>query len=263
MKLKKLHLFLILLAVLILSSLGIGILENFGVIEGNENLMNSKVSLNSVKNRRAERENQALKKGSKHNPFNNVKFRNLSKDKKPMKFRTLQGVTKSEIPPGDEHLYILKSEVVPPVCPKCPDCPKPKCNNGGKGSCPPCPRPERCPEPAFTCKKVPNYSVSSVDGALPSPMFMSGAGGGAGGMSPIVLNYLLSFHKIIFNLNYYFITFLNISYLFLMSFVYYFGTILIKHFDFFPYNGSVQPFSFSIFLILIFLFPFFNINCTS
>ena len=47
--------------------------------------------------------------------------------------------------------------------------------------CPPCPRPERCPEPAFTCKKVPNYSVSSVDSVLPSPMFMSGGAGGAGG----------------------------------------------------------------------------------
>jgi hypothetical protein len=195
MKLKKLHLFLILLAVLILSSLGIGILENFGVIEGNENLMNSKVSLNSVKNRRAGRENQALKKGSKHNPFNNVKFRNLSKDKKPMKFSDSNGVTKDEIPPGDEHLYILKSEVVPPVCPKCPDCPRPKCNNSnGKGSCPPCPRPERCPEPAFTCKKVPNYSVSSVDGALPSPMFMSGSGGAGGDGSPIpVLNSFAKF----------------------------------------------------------------------
>ena len=42
-------------------------------------------------------------------------------------------------------------------------------------------RPERCPEPAFTCKKVPNYSVSSVDSVLPSPMFMSGGAGGAGG----------------------------------------------------------------------------------
>lgn len=39
------------------------------------------------------------------------------------------GIPKSEIPEGDEHLYILKSEIVPPVCPKCPDvqaCEKPK-----------------------------------------------------------------------------------------------------------------------------------------
>ena len=52
---------------------------------------------------------------------------------------------------GDE--YILKSQVVPPVCPKCPDaasCPRPK-------PCPPCAPCARCPEPAFECKKVPTY----------------------------------------------------------------------------------------------------------
>ena len=32
-----------------------------------------------------------------------------------------QGVSKSQIPAGQEDLYILKSQVVPPVCPKCPD----------------------------------------------------------------------------------------------------------------------------------------------
>ena len=39
--------------------------------------------------------------------------------------------------------YILKSEVVPPVCPKCPDsksCPRQK-------PCQPCPPCARCPEP--------------------------------------------------------------------------------------------------------------------
>jgi hypothetical protein len=48
---------------------------------------------------------------------------------------------------------ILKSQIVPPVCPACPKstaCPREK-------ECPPCPAPKRCPEPDFTCKKVPNY----------------------------------------------------------------------------------------------------------
>ena len=180
MKLQKLHLFLILLAVLLLSSLGIGIMENFGLIEGNQNIMDSSVSLNSVKNRKAGTKNQALEEGGKYNPFNNVKFRELNKGKKEMKFSDSNGITKDEIPAGEEHLYILKSEIVPPVCPKCPDCPKQSVKNVQK-ECPPCPRPERCPEPAFTCKKVPNYSVSSVDSVLPSPMFMSGGAGGAGG----------------------------------------------------------------------------------
>ena len=33
---------------------------------------------------------------------------------------TVQGVPRNQIPQGDEDLYILKSEVVPPVCPACP-----------------------------------------------------------------------------------------------------------------------------------------------
>jgi len=67
-----------------------------------------------------------------------------------------QGVPKGQIPPGQEDLYILKSEVVPPVCPACPAaaavCPR-------QEPCPPCPACARCPEPSFECKKVPNYGV--------------------------------------------------------------------------------------------------------
>ncbi len=74
-----------------------------------------------------------------------------------------QGIPSHQIPTGDEDLYILKSEIVPPVCPACPtfNCPREK-------PCPPCPACERCPEPAFDCKKVPNYNVSNVDEYLPS-----------------------------------------------------------------------------------------------
>lgn len=74
-------------------------------------------------------------------------------------------VRRNDILEGDEDLYILKSEVVPPVCPKCPDvaaCPRQK-------PCPPCPPCARCPEPAFTCKKVPNYT-SRNQSELPLPM---------------------------------------------------------------------------------------------
>ena len=49
---------------------------------------------------------------------------------------------------------ILKTEIVPPVCPKCPEvvntCPKYE-------KPPPCPPCARCPEPKFECKKVPIY----------------------------------------------------------------------------------------------------------
>lgn len=68
-----------------------------------------------------------------------------------------QGIPKSMIPRGQEDLYILKSEIVPPVCPACPAssaCP----TTSKKEKCPPCPACARCPEPSFECKKVPNYS---------------------------------------------------------------------------------------------------------
>jgi hypothetical protein len=87
------------------------------------------------------------------------------------------GVPEDGIPDGDEDLYILKSKIVPPVCPKCPDaraCPRQK-------PCPPCKPCGRCPEPSFECKKVPNYNVlntssypssnnNNVNSILPRPM---------------------------------------------------------------------------------------------
>ena len=75
------------------------------------------------------------------------------------------GVPASQIPRGQEDLYILKSEVVPPVCPACPAssaCPR-------QEKCPPCPACARCPEPSFECKKVPNYNAINND-FLPAPV---------------------------------------------------------------------------------------------
>jgi len=37
-------------------------------------------------------------------------------------------------------------------------------------TCPPCPACERCPEPAFDCKKVPNYRSPAVNQFLPMPI---------------------------------------------------------------------------------------------
>ena len=76
-----------------------------------------------------------------------------------------QGIPASQIQPGQEDLYILKSEIVPPVCPVCPTssaCPR-------QEPCPPCPACARCPEPAFECKKVPNYNAISEE-YLPQPV---------------------------------------------------------------------------------------------
>ena len=78
------------------------------------------------------------------------------------------GIPGRMIPPGQEDLYILKSEVVPPVCPVCPTssaCPRTE-------KCPPCPACARCPEPSFECKKVPNYNNIN-ENYLPVPVLSS------------------------------------------------------------------------------------------
>jgi len=78
----------------------------------------------------------------------------------------------SQIIPGQEDMYILKSSVVPPVCPACPSV---RCNNNKNSTpakCPPCPPCARCPEPSFECKKVPNYNITD-NNVLPRPVLSS------------------------------------------------------------------------------------------
>lgn len=65
----------------------------------------------------------------------------------------------------DSDAYMLKSQIVPPVCPR-------SCDKEEK-ACPPCPPCARCPEPAFDCKKVPNYDINTpevLDKYLPKPV---------------------------------------------------------------------------------------------
>jgi hypothetical protein len=92
-----------------------------------------------------------------------------------------KGIPKYMIPPGNEDLYILKSEIVPPVCPACPP-PILKCNDDKPP--PPCPPCARCPEPRFDCKKVPNYG----SGNLGANYF--GGGGQFGSMPSTSGNFL-------------------------------------------------------------------------
>jgi hypothetical protein len=81
-----------------------------------------------------------------------------------------QGVSRSNIPEGDEDLYMLKSQIVPPVCPACPGFNKTvNINSSSSDKCQPCPACARCPKPAFDCKKVPNYKTID-DSFLPSPV---------------------------------------------------------------------------------------------
>lgn len=83
-----------------------------------------------------------------------------------------QGIPRSQILPGQEDMYILKSQVVPPVCPAC----NPVVIYKDK-ECQACPACARCPEPSFECKKVPNYNAINNE-YLPIPVLNSFSGFG-------------------------------------------------------------------------------------
>ena len=149
MKLSTTHLFLILLFVLIL---GCCCCTNTNILEGYESKTYTGPQGNSA----------TIATGSQGNSA--VVTTNKSSN--------ADGIKRSEIPPGDEDLYILKTEIVPPVCPTCPTYNGAGAAGGSCGRtepCPACPPCARCPEPAFECKKVPNYS-SNNDRFLPKPV---------------------------------------------------------------------------------------------
>ena len=216
MKLSKLHLFLIIIVVIVLSTLGFSVKEYFESGGAGD----AEDAMKREKERRTGEEpgNEALEQGSNYDPFTNAGAFDPLVDNDYSK--TIAGLEDIVVPgrgrerhhhdrdgnhlPGahgmdkrerkeekkiekelekadrkaaadagvDMSKYILKSEIVPPVCPKCPDsrtCPRPK-------PCQPCPPCARCPEPAFECKKVPNYSAINAANAgnvLPMPRLNS------------------------------------------------------------------------------------------
>ena len=69
---------------------------------------------------------------------------------------SMGAIPKSSIPSGSEDLYVLRSEVASLL------------NNQSVPPCPPC---GRCPEPSFSCKKVPNYNnIHNENNILPKPV---------------------------------------------------------------------------------------------
>lgn len=172
MEINKVHLFVILLLALVLCSFlggncGTG-LEGFANANANANTNNQYSSYaNMYRNITTPVRNVVVDDvtTSKYSPYpkNSTNYN--------LKYKKLNGVRANQILPGQEHLYILKSEVIPPVCPACPSV---KCKSNGSKSetaekCPPCPPCARCPEPAFDCKKVPNYNRVN-DGSMPYPV---------------------------------------------------------------------------------------------
>ena len=141
MKLTKLHLFLILLLALLAGTAGLVITEGLTDKTGR--------SSNDSSQEPADDPEVDMRFDPYREPENT----------------TGEGIGRHQIPRGDEDLYVLKSEIVPPVCPACPtvtSCPR-------QEPCRPCPPCARCPEPAFDCKKVPNYKTND-DNYLPRPV---------------------------------------------------------------------------------------------
>lgn len=95
--------------------------------------------------------------------------------------KNITGIPKSQIPPGQEDLYVLKTQIVTPTCPSCPVCNKPDnttdnttnniTNNITNAKCPPCPPCARCPESSFECVKKPVYKPENQ--YLPVPVLTS------------------------------------------------------------------------------------------
>jgi len=115
--------------------------------------------------------NQASYSSTYYNQLNNQSMNNQSMNSNIPTFNNdydyssslPPAIPASQIPLGQEDLYILKSEIVPPVCPA----PITACHNK-TDKCAPCPPCGRCPEPNFECKKVPSYKPDNMD--LPQPM---------------------------------------------------------------------------------------------
>ena len=212
MKLHKTHLFLILIAVLVLSTLGFTVKEYFD----NKDSPASDAMDDMKKEKADPNPDPALDGGSKYDPFGNAgddndgNYQSVISDledivvpgrrerkhhhdndgnhhhghgrkerKRERRMEKRERKLEKEVERQERRMaqdagvdmskYILKSEVVPPVCPKCPDsrtCPRQK-------PCPPCAPCARCPEPAFECKKVPNYSAATVSNVLPLPRLNS------------------------------------------------------------------------------------------
>ena len=184
MKLTKFHLFLIVLSVLVASTLGFSIKEYFDSKIPTNKLDNKgdKDTLN--KDKKGKKYDPFSSKDTNYecliadlednvNPHRRERRRKFDNEndieridrlRKKCKAKKRRKQEKEEEKEEErereqkefdnpEDKWILKSKIVPPVCPKCPDsrvCPRQK-------KCPPCKPCGRCPEPSSN-KKVSNYN---------------------------------------------------------------------------------------------------------
>ena len=156
-KLYHLQVFIILMLALVLCSFlggncGTEGMENVNynhdVIDEN-NLLQDPIE-STIVERRGEVDRSTIKSNDtlKNQPSNTTTINRPS--------TSIAAVTKNSIPVGNEDLYVLRSEVASLL------------NKPSNAPCPPC---GRCPEPSFSCKKVPNYNnVHSENNILPKPV---------------------------------------------------------------------------------------------
>lgn len=190
----KLNLFLLILAVLLLSNLGLNVKEYFqdkNEKDKQKRHFSSFAEYDHAKDRETEMGyhnhgrvrnlGEALNETIRHEKRKGRRRRHDYR--KPWEISEVERKNIPSPPPSserpsrlDEDDYILKSRFVPtrtscdkkcPECPppiRCPEpapCPQPK-------ACPPCPACARCPESPFRCEKVPNYKSPDTS-FLPRP----------------------------------------------------------------------------------------------
>ena len=192
----KLNLFLLILAVLLLSNLGLNVKEYFQDKHErgkHKRHFSNFAEYDAAKDRdtemgyrnhgRVRNLGEALNETIRHHERKDTKdYRDYRR--KPWQVSEVERREDSKPSPSHaarpsrlaEDDYILKSRFVPtrtscdkkcPECPppiRCPElapCPQPK-------ACPPCPACARCPEAPFRCEKVPNYKSPDTS-FLPRP----------------------------------------------------------------------------------------------
>ena len=187
MKLKKLHVFLLLLLSLMFCCLGFSVVE--GLTENEKDAATDEMNKGADNETAAQSDSQKVgvtsegrlqlhkeimwdKDGNNLlDPWNNDPKKKIL----PGRSRILPGVptpnssNSENVDDDDDDLYILKSQIVPPVCPKCPDVKR--CDT--TKDCPACPAPKRCPPKPFECKMVPKWSDPRESKNGPRPILNS------------------------------------------------------------------------------------------
>ena len=174
MKLKEIHLFLILLGVLLLSNLGFIIKEGLEEVDSKkmEKAKEDGVKMAEILAPAIGTMTKAAADGWTEGTGGGNTAGGEYKDaeKTAATLNETMVTDKTLEDSSEDGKYILKSSVVPPVCPKCPDVNAAEvAADVAKKSCPPCPACARCPEQPFTCKKVPDYNHKDSK-QLPKPI---------------------------------------------------------------------------------------------